>query len=69
MCKEMLVIPVNKVVDPRRIIGKNGGPRGRKRHKGSLTPPPKKKVIFLVIFSAVYAEKIILTLFFKTINC
>jgi hypothetical protein len=23
----MPVIPVNKVVDPKRIIGKNGGPR------------------------------------------
>jgi hypothetical protein len=23
MCKEMPVIPVNKVVDPKRIIGKN----------------------------------------------
>jgi hypothetical protein len=29
MCKDMLVIPVNKVVDPKRIIGKNGGPRRR----------------------------------------
>jgi hypothetical protein len=29
MCKEMPVIPVNKVVDPKRIIGKNGGPRRR----------------------------------------
>jgi hypothetical protein len=27
MCKEMPVIPVNKVVDPKRIIRKNGGPR------------------------------------------
>jgi hypothetical protein len=26
MCKEMPVIPVNKVVNPKRII-KNGGPR------------------------------------------
>jgi hypothetical protein len=30
MCKELQVIPVNKVVDPKRTIGKNGGPR-RKR--------------------------------------
>jgi hypothetical protein len=34
MCKEMLVVPVNKVVDKKRIIGKSGprrrrGPRGR----------------------------------------
>jgi hypothetical protein len=27
MCKELPVIPVNKMVDPKRIIGKNGGPR------------------------------------------
>jgi hypothetical protein len=38
MCKEMPVIPVNKVVDPKRIIEKNGGPRRR-----SLTPPQKKQ--------------------------
>jgi tetrahydromethanopterin S-methyltransferase subunit A len=25
MCKEMPVIPVNRVVDEKRIIGKNGG--------------------------------------------
>jgi hypothetical protein len=31
MFKELLVIPVNKVVDPKRIIGKNGGPRRRRR--------------------------------------
>jgi hypothetical protein len=30
MCKEFQVIPVNKVVDPKRIIGKNGGPRRRR---------------------------------------
>jgi hypothetical protein len=29
MCKEMPVIPVNKVVDQKRIIGKNGEPRRR----------------------------------------
>jgi hypothetical protein len=30
MCKEMPVILVNKVVDQKRIIGKNGGPRRRR---------------------------------------
>jgi hypothetical protein len=30
MCKEMLVIPVNMVVDPKRILEKNGGPRRRR---------------------------------------
>jgi hypothetical protein len=29
----MLVIPVNKV-DPKRIIGKNGGPRRRRGTRG-----------------------------------
>jgi hypothetical protein len=35
MCKEMPVIPVNKVVDPKNNNQKNGGPR-RRRHKASL---------------------------------
>jgi hypothetical protein len=34
MCKEMLVILVNKVVDQKRIIGKNGGPRRRRGTRG-----------------------------------
>jgi hypothetical protein len=35
MCKEMPVILVNKVVvDPKRIIGKNGGPRRRRGTRG-----------------------------------
>jgi hypothetical protein len=38
MCKEMPVIPVNKVVDPKRIIGKNGGPRTR---RGTIADPSK----------------------------
>jgi hypothetical protein len=29
MCKEIPVIPVNKVVEPEIIIGKNGVPRRR----------------------------------------
>jgi hypothetical protein len=37
MCKKMLVIPVNGVVDPKRIIGKNGGPR---RKRGTSHCPP-----------------------------
>jgi hypothetical protein len=31
---EMPVIPVNKVVDPKRIIGKNGGPSRRRDTRG-----------------------------------
>jgi hypothetical protein len=34
MCKEMPVIPVNKVVDQKIIIGKNGGLRRRKGTRG-----------------------------------
>jgi hypothetical protein len=40
MCKELLVISVNRAVDKKRIIGKNGGPRRRRRkvHKeGSIS--------------------------------
>jgi hypothetical protein len=37
MCKELPFIPVNKVVDSKRIIGKNGGLKKEERHKGSLT--------------------------------
>jgi hypothetical protein len=34
MCKEMPVIPVNKVVGSKRTIGKNGEPRGRRGIRG-----------------------------------
>jgi hypothetical protein len=37
MCKEMLVIPVNKVVDPKRIIGKKMMVKEEETHKGLLT--------------------------------
>jgi hypothetical protein len=30
MCKEMAFVPVDKVVDKKTIIGKNGGPRRRR---------------------------------------
>jgi hypothetical protein len=43
MCKEMPVIPVNKVVDPKRIIGKKWRAEEESRNKGSADPPPKKK--------------------------
>jgi hypothetical protein len=40
----MPAIPVNKVVDPKRLIRKNGGPRRRRRESNGVTdPPPKKK--------------------------
>jgi hypothetical protein len=34
MCKEMPIIPGNRVVDKKRIIGKNGGPRMRRGTRG-----------------------------------
>jgi hypothetical protein len=45
MCKEMPVIPVNKVVGPKRIIGKKWRAKEEERHKGSLTP---KKYIYIL---------------------
>jgi hypothetical protein len=37
MCKEMPVIPVDKVMDPKGIIGKNGVPRRRSGTKESTS--------------------------------
>jgi hypothetical protein len=34
MCEELPVIRVNKVVDQKRIIGKNGGSRRRRGTRG-----------------------------------
>jgi hypothetical protein len=38
MCKEMPVIPVNRVVDKKRTIRKNGGPRRRRGARGHWLP-------------------------------
>jgi hypothetical protein len=40
MCKEMPVIPVNRVLDPKRIIGKKWRAE-EERQKGSLTQKTK----------------------------
>jgi hypothetical protein len=37
MCKEMPGIPVSRVVDPKRIIGKKWRTEEEERHKGLLT--------------------------------
>jgi hypothetical protein len=37
MCKELLVIPVKKVVDPQKINQKKWRAKEEERHKGSLT--------------------------------
>jgi hypothetical protein len=41
MCKEMPVIPVNRVVETKRIIGKMEGREGEVQ--GVADPPPQKK--------------------------
>jgi hypothetical protein len=51
MCKEMPVIPGNKVVDPKRIIEKNGGPSRRRGTRGSLT---KKKRFAVTVHMQVH---------------
>jgi hypothetical protein len=44
MCKEMLVLLVNRVEDKKRIIGKNGG--HRRRGTGVADPKKQTKYIF-----------------------
>jgi hypothetical protein len=39
---EMLVIPINRVADTKRIIGNNGGPR-RRGTRGRRPPKREKK--------------------------
>jgi hypothetical protein len=48
MCKELPVILVNKVVDPKRILGKKWRAEEEERHKGSLT---QKNTIVTYLFS------------------
>jgi hypothetical protein len=51
MRKEMPVIPVKKVVDPKRIIGKNGGLRRRRGAKGRrLKTTTKQHFLFYLHF-------------------
>jgi hypothetical protein len=46
MCKAMPVIPVNKVVDPKRIIGKKWRAKEEERHKGLLTPKKLRQGLY-----------------------
>jgi hypothetical protein len=48
MCKEMPVIPVNKVADPKKNNRKKWRAEEEGRHKGSLTP--KKHATKITIF-------------------
>jgi hypothetical protein len=49
MCKEMPVIPVDRMVDKKRIIGKMEGPRWRRGTRGC--PPPKKKTMYVLAYA------------------
>jgi hypothetical protein len=42
MCKEVQVILVDRVVDKKRIVRKNGGPWRRRVTRVHCSPPPKK---------------------------
>jgi hypothetical protein len=44
MCKEMPVIPVSSVVDPKRIMGKMEGQVGGKA-QGVANPSPQKRIV------------------------
>jgi hypothetical protein len=44
------VIPVNKVVDPKRIVGKMEGRVGGGEAEGVTDPPPSKKMHSLIFF-------------------
>jgi hypothetical protein len=56
MCKELPVILVNKVVDPKRIIGKNWRAEEEERHKGSLTPQKTASINFLQLLKALHRK-------------
>jgi hypothetical protein len=54
MRKELLVILVNKVVDPKGIIGKKWRAKEEERHKGLLT---QKKLLIIVQFKVYFHEQ------------
>jgi hypothetical protein len=47
MCKEMPVIPGNKVVDPKRIIGIKMVGRAGGAAQGVADPPPQKNKVHI----------------------
>jgi hypothetical protein len=56
MCKEMPVIPVDRVVDKKRIIGnKNGGPRRRRGTRGRR--PTKSNAVLKSGFTCIEKER------------
>jgi hypothetical protein len=55
MCKEMPVIPVNKVVDPKRIIRKKEGQRGGEA-QGVADPKKERKKHVCMKCSQEYIE-------------
>jgi hypothetical protein len=54
--KETPVIPVNKVVGPKRIIGKNVGPR---RRRGTEVTDPNKPVAHFRFSETALAQPIV----------
>jgi hypothetical protein len=59
MCKEMQIIPVNRVVDPKRTIEKMEG-QGEGEAQGVADPPPPQKKPTLVTLQ---------TFFYPTLCC
>jgi hypothetical protein len=55
MCKELPVILVNKVVDPKRIIGKKWRAEEEERHKGSLT---EKKIVMYLKYLKLFLNRV-----------
>jgi hypothetical protein len=54
MCKEMQVILFDKVVDPKRIIGKKLRAKEEERYKGLLT---QKKVYATYVLLQIFLRK------------
>jgi hypothetical protein len=51
MSKEMPVIPINSVVDPKRIIGTKWRAKEEERHNGLLTTTPPKNLLQALLIS------------------
>jgi hypothetical protein len=63
MCKELLVILVNRMVDKKRIIGKDGGTR-RRRAQGVADPKRGRNVkVIWVVFTKQTSKNIFLFIF------
>jgi hypothetical protein len=54
MCKEQPVILVNKVVDPKRLIGKKWRAEEEERHKGSLTQKKDSNAMYIHMYVKIF---------------